>query len=95
MFDQEKMTQTVVNLAKDFTTANLTVMKTSMEQFEKTVHILTRQGAVAQDEGAKLLVDWWSRAKQGQEQYYNLMQDGFKNMEKLLGNTDPVKKNHK
>lgn len=57
MFEQEKMAQTAANLAKDFTAANLAVMKTSMEQWEKSMTTLMKQGAAAQDDGTKLLAD--------------------------------------
>jgi len=89
VFDQEKMAQTVSNLARDYTTANMQVMKTTMEQFEKTMNALIKQGAIAQDEGTKLFADWWNRAKQGQQQYYNIMEDGLKNMENLFGTMAP------
>ena len=84
MFEQEKMAQTIYGLAKDYTTANIQVMKTSMEQWEKTMNTLIKQGTVAQDEGTKLFADWFVRAKQGQQQYYNMMEDGLKNMENLF-----------
>ena len=89
MFDQEKVAQMVSNLARDYTTANIQVMKTTMEQWEKTMNTLIKQGAVAQDEGTKLFADWWSRAKQGQQQYYNIMEDGLKNMENIFGTMAP------
>jgi polyhydroxyalkanoate synthesis regulator phasin len=92
VFDQEKIAQTVSNLARDYTTANMTVMKTTMEQFEKTMNTLIKQGTVAQDEGTKLFADWWNRVKQGQQQYYNIMEDGLKNMENLFGTTDGQKR---
>lgn len=92
MFDQEKMAQTVSNLARDYTTANMQVMKTTMEQWEKTMNTLIKQGIVAQDEGTKLWADWWNRAKQGQQQYYNIMEDGLKNMENLFAATDGQKR---
>ena len=91
MFEQEKMAQTVVNQARDYATANMQVMKTTMEQFEKTMHVLIKQSASAQDEGTKLFVDWFSRAKQGQQQYYNMMEDGLKNMENLFGGKKTAK----
>lgn len=92
MFDQEKTVQTAINLAKDYTTANIQVMKTTMEQFEKTMNVLIKQSTVAQDEATKLFVDWWSRVKQGQQQYYNIMEDGLKNIENLFGTADGQKR---
>lgn len=92
MFDQEKMAQTINGLAKDFTTANIQVMKTTMEQWEKTMNTLIKQGTVVQDEGSKLFADWFNRAKQGQQQYYNLMEEGLKNIENLFGTTDGQKR---
>lgn len=85
MFDQDKITQTAINLARDYATANMQVMKTTIEQFEKTMDALIKQNASAQDEATKLFVDWWSRAKQGQQNYYNMMKDGLKNLENLFG----------
>jgi polyhydroxyalkanoate synthesis regulator phasin len=84
MFDQEKMAQTVFNLAKDYTTTTMQMMKTSMEQYEKTVDTMLKQGLVAQEEGQKLLSDWTNRAKQGQQQYWNLMDENMKKMESFF-----------
>jgi propanediol dehydratase small subunit len=81
VFNPEKMAQTVFNLAKDYTTANVQVMKTTMEQFEKTANVLTKQVIVAQDEGTKLWADWFNRAKQSQQQYVNMMEEGLNKME--------------
>lgn len=92
MFDQQKMAQTIYGLAKDYTTANVQMMKTTMEQWEKTMNILIKQGTVAQDEGPKLWADWWNRAKQGQQQYYNMMEEGLKNMDNLFNTTDGHKR---
>jgi len=92
MFDQEKMAQTVFGLAKDSTTANIQVMKTTMEQWEKTMNTLIKQGTVAQDEGTKLFADWFNRAKQGQQQYYNLMEEGLARMGDFFSNTDSQKR---
>ena len=92
MLEQQKMAQTVINMTKGYTTANMTVMKTTMEQFEKTMDVLLEHGTVVQDEGTKLFVDWWGRAKQGQQQYWNMMEDGLKNMENLFGNANGQKK---
>lgn len=92
MFDQGKMAQTIYGLAKDYTTANMSVMKTTMEQWEKTMNTLIKQGTVAQDEGTKLFADWFNRAKQGQQQYVNLMEEGLKKMDHLFNNTDGQKR---
>ena len=92
MFDQQKIAQTVFNLAKDYTTANVQVMKTTMEQWEKTMNTLIKQGTVVQDEGSKLFADWFNRAKQGQQQYYNMMEEGLKNMGNIFGTTDGQKR---
>jgi polyhydroxyalkanoate synthesis regulator phasin len=92
VFDQEKMAQTVVNLAKDYTTANVQVMKTTMEQVEKTMNVLIKQGMVVQDEGTKLWADWFNRAKQGQQQYYNMMEEGLNKMTNFFNNTDGNKR---
>lgn len=81
MFDQQKMAQTVLNLAKDFTENTMQTMKTSWGMYEKTLDTLMKQGAVAQDEGQKLLADWMTKAKQGQQQYWNMMEENMKKME--------------
>ena len=81
MFDQQKMAQTVLNLAKDYTNTTMQVMKTSMEMYEKTLDTLMKQGVVAQEEGQKLLNDWMTRSKQGQQQYCNSMEENMKKME--------------
>ena len=91
MFDQDKITETAINLARDYATANMQVMKTTIEQFEKTMDALIKQSVSAQDEGTKLFVDWWSRVKQGQQQYYNIMEDSLKNIENLFGKPDSKK----
>ena len=92
MFDQEKMAQTISGLAKDYTTANIQVMKTTMEQWEKTMNTLIKQGTGVQDEGTKLWADWFNRAKQGQQQYANMMEEGLKKMDNIFNNTDGQKR---
>ncbi|MEW6026518.1 MAG: hypothetical protein AB1599_04410 [Planctomycetota bacterium] len=87
MFDQQKMAQTVLNLAKDYTTTTMQVMKTSWDMYEKTLDTLMKQGAVAQEEGQKLMNDWMTRAKQGQQQYWNLMDENMKKMETHFNHT--------
>ncbi len=89
MLEQEKMAQTVINMTKGYTKVNMQVMKATMEQFEKTMDVLIKQGPGIQDEGTELFADWWIRVKQGQQQYYNMMEDGLKNMENLLGGMAP------
>lgn len=81
MFDQQKIAQTVLNLAKDYTNTTMQVMKTSWDMYEKTLDTLVKQGSVAQDEGQKLMSDWMTRAKQGQQQYWNMMEENMKKME--------------
>ncbi|MBI5778690.1 MAG: hypothetical protein HZA49_04480 [Planctomycetes bacterium] len=87
MFDQQKMAQTVLNLAKDYTNTTMQVMKTSWDMYEKTLDTLMKQGSVAQDEGQKLMADWMTRAKQGQQQYWNLMEENMKKMETHFNHT--------
>ena len=84
VFDQQKMAQTVFNLSKDYTATTMQVMKTSMEQYEKTMDTLLKQGNVVQEEGQKLLADWMAKAKQGQQQYWNLMDENLKKMGNLF-----------
>ncbi|MDI6733134.1 MAG: hypothetical protein QME51_05570 [Planctomycetota bacterium] len=81
MFDQQKMAQTVLNLTKDYTTTTMHVMKTSMDMYEKTMDAMMKHGILAQEEGQKLLNDWTTRAKQGQQQYWNLMDENLKKWE--------------
>jgi len=81
MFDQQKMAQTVLNLAKDYTDTTMQAMKTSSDMYEKTLATLMKQGAVAQDEGQKLMADWMTRSKQGQQQYWNMMEENMKKVE--------------
>jgi len=87
MFDQQKMAQTVLNLAKDYTNTTMQVMKTSWDMYEKTLDTLMKQGSVAQDEGQKLMADWMTRAKQGQQQYWNLMEENMKKVETHFNHT--------
>lgn len=87
MFDQQKMAQTVLNLAKDYTNTTMQVMKTSWDMYEKTLDTLMKQGAVAQDEGQKLMADWTTKAKQGQQQYWNLMEENMKKVETHFNHT--------
>ena len=87
MFDQQKMAQTVLNLAKDYTNTTMQVMKTSWDMYEKTLDTLMKQGSVAQDEGQKLMADWMTRAKQGQQQYWNMMEENMKKVETHFNHT--------
>ena len=84
VLDPQKMAQTVVNLTKDYTTTTMQVMKTSTEQYEKTMDTLMKQGNLVQDEGQKLWTDWMTRAKQGQQQYWNLMNENINKMTTLF-----------
>ena len=84
MFDQQKMAHTVFNLSKDYTATTMQVMKTSMEQYEKTMDALINQGNGVQEEGQKLMTDWMAKAKQGQQQYWNLMDENLKKMGNLF-----------
>jgi polyhydroxyalkanoate synthesis regulator phasin len=84
VFNPEKMAQTVFNLAKDYTTTTTQIMKTSMEMYEKTLDTMLKQGMGAQQEGQKLLADWTNRAKQGQQQYWNMMDENLKKMESFF-----------
>jgi len=90
-FNPEKMAQTVFNLAKDYTTTTTQIMKTSMEMYEKTMDTMLKQGMGAQQEGEKLLADWMNRAKQGQQQYWSMMDENLKKMESFF-NTDGQKR---
>jgi polyhydroxyalkanoate synthesis regulator phasin len=85
MFNQQKMAQTIFNLAKDYTTNTTHIMKTSMEMYEKTLDTMLKQGVIAQQEGQKLLSDWMTRAKQGQQQYWNMLEQGIEKMERFFG----------
>ena len=91
MFDPQKIAQTVFNLAKDYATTTTQAMKASMEMYEKTLDTMLKQGVVAQEEGQKLLSDWMNRAKQGQQQYWNMMDDNLKKMESFF-NPDAQKR---
>lgn len=84
-FDPQKMAQTVFNLSQDYTATTMQVMKTSMEQYEKTIDALLNQGNVVQEEGQKLWADWMAKAKQGQQQYWNMMDENMKKMGNLFG----------
>jgi polyhydroxyalkanoate synthesis regulator phasin len=81
VFNPEKMAQMVWNLAKDYNTTTIQMMKTSAEQYDKTMDTIVKQGLVAQAEGQKLLSDWTNRAKQAQQQYWNLMDENMNKME--------------
>lgn len=94
MFDPQKIAETVFNLAKDYTATTTQIMKTSMEQYEKTVDMMVKQGLVVQEEGQKLLSDWVNRAKQGQQQYWNMMDETLKKMEAFF-NPDSQKRSTK
>lgn len=81
VFSPEKMAQTVFNLAKDYTSNTMQMMKTSTEHYEKTLDTLVKQGLVMQAEGQKLFMDWMTQVKQGQQQYWNLMSESLKKVE--------------
>jgi len=87
MFDQQKMAQTVITLAKDYTNTTMQTMKTSWDMYEKTLQTLIKQGTAAQDESQKLMSDWVAKAKQGQQQYWNMMEENMKKMEAHLNHT--------
>jgi polyhydroxyalkanoate synthesis regulator phasin len=55
---------------------------------------MLKQGLVAQEEGQKLLSDWTNRAKQGQQQYWNMMDENIKKMETFF-NPDGQKRTTK
>jgi len=80
MFDQQKMTQAVFNLAQDYTATTMQVMRTSMEMYEKTLDTMVKQGAVAQEEGQKLLADWTTKSKLGQKNYWDMMNENLNKM---------------
>ena len=92
MFDPQKMAQTVFNLTKDYTTNTMQIMKTSMEQVEKVVDTILKQDVVIHDEAQKLLYDWLNQAKQGQKQYWNMMDENLKKMEVLFNSTNTQKR---
>ena len=94
MFDPQKMAQTFFNLAKDCTEATMKTMKTSAEMYEKSMDVMIKQGMVAQEEGQKLMADAMNKAKQGQQQYWNTMEENLKKMATFL-NTDSGKKTTK
>ena len=91
VFSHGRMAQTIFNLAKDYTATTMQIMKTSIELHEKTLEAMLKQGAVIQDEGHKLLSDLINRAKQGQQQYWNLIEENLKKMN-VFFNTDTQKK---
>ena len=80
VFDPQKVASTVLNLANDYTATATQIMKTSLEHHEKTMDTLIKQGMIMQEEGQKLWADWLNRAKQGQQQYWNLMDENMKKM---------------
>ena len=84
MLDPKKMAETVVNLTKDYTTTTMQVMKTSLEHYEKTMDTLMKQGNVVQEEGQKLWADWMNKAKQGQQQYWSMMNENINKMTALF-----------
>ncbi|MBI5778421.1 MAG: hypothetical protein HZA49_03075 [Planctomycetes bacterium] len=92
MFDQQKMAQTVLNLAQDYTTTTMQVMRTSMEMYEKTPDTMLKQSMVVQEEGQKLMADWTTKAKQGQKNYWDMMDENIKKMSSFFSpnghNTD-------
>jgi polyhydroxyalkanoate synthesis regulator phasin len=85
MFDQQKIAQTIFNMAKDYTSNTMQMLKNSTEQNEKVFDAMVKQGLVMQTEGQKLLNDWVGKAKQAQQQYWKLMDESLKNMESFFG----------
>jgi len=80
MFDQQKAAQAFIDLAQNYTSTTMQVMRTSMEMYEKTLDTMMKQGALAQEEGQKLLSDWTNKAKLGQNNYWDMMDDNIKKM---------------
>jgi len=92
MFDQQKMTDAVLSLTKEYVNTTMQVMKTSMDQFEKTMDMLSKQGATAHEENQKMWTEWWNKTKQGQQQYWNTMEESIKKMEHIFHSTDGHKR---
>jgi polyhydroxyalkanoate synthesis regulator phasin len=78
MFDQEKATESVFNLAQDYTATAMQAMQTSMEMYEKSLDTMMKQGIAVQEEGRKFLADWTNQVKQGQKNYWGMMNEGLK-----------------
>jgi polyhydroxyalkanoate synthesis regulator phasin len=84
MFDQQKYAQTIYNMVQNYTEATAEMLKTLMEQYEKTFDAMIKQGLVMQDEGKKLLTDWTDKAKQAHQQYWKTMDENMKKMENFF-----------
>jgi len=96
MFDQEKINQSVFNLAQNYTTTTMQAMRTSMELYEKSLDTMMKQGMVAQEEGRKLLSDWTTQTKQGQKNYWDMMNENLNKMSSFFspnGNNPDKKRN--
>ena len=94
MLDPQKMAQTFFNMTKEYTESTMKTMKASAEMYEKSMDNMIKQGLVAQAEGQKLMADWSNKAKQGQQQYWDAMEENIKKMSALF-NTDSNKKTPK
>jgi polyhydroxyalkanoate synthesis regulator phasin len=84
MFEQQEYAQAIFNMVQNYTAATSQMLKTSMEQYEKTFDAMIKQGLVMQDEGQKLLTDWTGKAKQAHQQYWKTMDENMKKMESFF-----------
>jgi polyhydroxyalkanoate synthesis regulator phasin len=94
MLDTQKMAQTFFNMTKEYAESTMKTLKTSTEMYEQSMNHMIKQGVVAQAEGQKLMADWSNKAKQGQQQYWDAMEENIKKMSALL-DTDSNKKTTK
>jgi hypothetical protein len=80
MFDSQKMAQEVFNLTKDYTANTMKVMKSSMATYENALDTIMKHGMVINEGSKKLFSDWTDKAKLGQKNYWNMLENNLNNM---------------
>ena len=80
MFDTQKMAQAVFNLTKDYTDNTIKIMKASMETYENALDTIMQHGMVMHDGSRKLFSDWTDKAKLGQKNYWDMLENNLNKM---------------
>ena len=91
IFDPQKVAEMVFGMTKVYTESSMEIMKTSMEQVQNVLDTLLKQDDVIHDKAQKLFADWMNQAKQGQQQYWNMMEENIKKMESFFNSATTKK----
>jgi polyhydroxyalkanoate synthesis regulator phasin len=81
MFDGQEMMKEMFNLNKAYWLNTMEMMSAFQNQTGKMCNTLIDQGAVAQQDGKKMLQDWLNRTKQAHDQFTEIMENNWKKAE--------------